>query len=93
MGMNEAKYQLNDLFGEDDKIVILRDIHEFGGFLRDYRLKNGLNTLEMSRLIEVSPQGLRYWEERIRYPSLRSVFTIMKKLEINKVIVDIGGES
>lgn len=83
----------SDVFEKKDIVVIFHDPFEFGGFLKDYRERRGMSISQMARLTDVSGNALRFWESRERIPSLNSVYIVMKKLGITKVIIDLGGES
>lgn len=83
----------SDMFEKKDVVVIFHDPFEFGGFLKDYRERRGMSISQMARLTDVSGNALRFWESRERIPSLNSVYIVMKKLGITKVIIDLGGES
>lgn len=73
-------------------VVIFHDPFEFGGFLKEYREIRGMSISQMARLTDVSGNALRFWESRERIPSLNSVYIVMKKLGVTKVIIDLGGE-
>lgn len=90
MGMNEAKYQLNDLFREDDKILILRDPFDFGAFIKDYQKRNKMNRSQLARKAGVSANALKLWEDGERIPSISSVVSVTRSLGVNKVIIDNG---
>lgn len=83
----------SDMFEKKDVVVIFHDPFEFGGFLKDYRERRGMSISQMARLTDVSGNALRFWESRERIPSLNSVYIVMQKLGIRKVILDLGGES
>lgn len=83
----------SDVFEKKDAVVIFHDPFEFGGFLKEYRERRGMSISQMARLTDVSGNALRFWESRERIPSLNSVYIVMKKLGITKVIIDLGGES
>lgn len=83
----------SDLFEKKDVVVIFHDPFEFGGFLKEYRERRGMSLSQMARLTDVSGNALRFWESRERIPSLNSVYIVMKKLGVTKVIIDLGGES
>lgn len=83
----------SDVFEKKDVVVIFHDSFEFGGFLKEYRERRGMSISQMARLTDVSGNALRFWESRERIPSLNSVYIVMKKLGITKVIIDLGGES
>lgn len=83
----------SDIFEKKDVVVIFHDPFEFGGFLKDYRERRGMSISQMARLTDVSGNALRFWESRERIPSLNSVYIVMQKLGITKVILDLGGES
>lgn len=83
----------SDVFEKKDVVVIFRDPFEFGGFLKEYRERRGMSLSQMARLTDVSGNALRFWESRERIPSLNSVYIVMKKLGVTKVIIDLGGES
>ena len=83
----------SDMFEKKDVVVIFNDPFEFGGFLKDYRERRGMSISQMARLTDVSGNALRFWESRERIPSLNSVYIVMQKLGITKVILDLGGES
>ena len=83
----------SDMFEKKDVVVIFHDPFEFGGFLKEYRERRGMSISQMARLTDVSGNALRFWESRERIPSLNSVYMVMKKLGITKVIIDLGGES
>ena len=83
----------SDVFEKKDVVVIFHDPFEFGGFLKEYRERRGMSISQMARLTDVSGNALRFWESRERIPSLNSVYIVMKKLGITKVIIDLGGES
>lgn len=83
----------SDMFEKKDVVVIFHDPFEFGGFLKDYRERRGMSISQMARLTDVSGNALRFWESRERIPSLNSVYIVMQKLGITKVILDLGGES
>ena len=83
----------SDIFEKKDVVVIFHDPFEFGGFLKDYRERRGMSISQMARLTDVSGNALRFWESRERIPSLNSVYIVMKKLGVTKVIIDLGGES
>ena len=83
----------SDVFEKKDVVVIFHDPFEFGGFLKEYRERRGMSISQMARLTDVSGNALRFWESRERIPSLNSVYIVMKKLGITKVIIDLGGET
>lgn len=83
----------SDVFEKKDVVVIFHDPFEFGGFLKEYRERRGMSLSQMARLTDVSGNALRFWESRERIPSLNSVYIVMKKLGVTKVIIDLGGES
>lgn len=83
----------SDVFEKKDVVVIFHDPFEFGGFLKEYRERRGMSISQMARLTDVSGNALRFWESRERIPSLNSVYMVMKKLGITKVIIDLGGET
>lgn len=83
----------SDMFEKKDVVVIFHDPFEFGGFLKDYRERRGMSISQMARLTDVSGNALRFWESRERIPSLNSVYIVMQKLGVTKVILDLGGES
>lgn len=83
----------SDVFEKKDVVVIFHDPFEFGGFLKEYRERRGMSISQMARLTDVSGNALRFWESRERIPSLNSVYIVMKKLGVTKVIIDLGGES
>ena len=83
----------SDCFDKKDVVVIFHDPFEFGGFLKEYRERRGMSLSQMARLTDVSGNALRFWESRERIPSLNSVYIVMKKLGVTKVIFDLGGES
>lgn len=83
----------SDIFEKKDIVVIIHDPFEFGGFLKEYRERRGMSLSQMARLTDVSGNALRFWESRERIPSLNSVYIVMKKLGVSKVIIDLGGES
>lgn len=82
----------SDVFEKKDVVVIFHDPFEFGGFLKEYRERRGMSISQMARLTDVSGNALRFWESRERIPSLNSVYIVMKKLGVTKVIIDLGGE-
>jgi len=77
----------------DDKdiIAIFKDPFEFGGFLQEYRLKRGLNLSQLAIKAGVSITCLRFWENRQRMPSISSMYIVMRRLGVNKVIFEFGG--
>lgn len=79
----------SESYGDKEVIVMIRDPFEFGGFLKEYRTTRGMNLQQLSRLTGVSANALRFWETRERIPSMNSVYHVLKRMGVTKVIIDI----
>lgn len=79
----------SEKYGDNEVILVIRDPFEFGGFLKEYRKKHGMNLQQLSRMTGVSANALKFWETRERIPSMNSVYHVLKRMGVTKVIIDI----